>query len=224
MKVTKLEIEPLSHNIFKIEYTRNDLNDIIIQARKIEGNLNPYDPYGNIRDDETISIKNLAGLISEKVVSDLLLGLKKQKDDSIEILGSNWEEIQNALYQIDHRIRKGNKLITIETRSSFSYRTDCPKNVVNYAFSIIGPYTTANKSKEHYKDYYAFAFYCLNPNELKNKIQNDELVVYFAGGATISMLEQSNSNLTQNGTNYLVVKPITKGLDANNFFKTILEN
>lgn len=223
MTIEKINIEPNNFNILKVQYTKSDLVDILNKAFQIEGNLNPYDPAGNLRDENTISIKNLAGLISEKLVSDLLTSLSKYKDSSIEIIDSNWEELENSLYQIDHQIKKGDKIFSIETRSSFSYRTKCPENVINYAFSIIGPYTTNNKSKEHYKDLYAFIFYCINPDSLKERIENNDLTIYFAGGATIDMLEKSENNLKQRGATYLTLKPITRGLDAQNFLKTILK-
>jgi len=37
------------------------------------------------------------------------------------------------------------------------------------------------------------------------------------------MLEKSDNNLKQRGATYLTLKPITRGLDAQTFLKTILK-
>lgn len=225
MTVEDIIIDPTGYIIKKVTYTQAELAETIEKARQIEGQLNPHAPDGNIRDDETISVKNLGGLISEKVVHDLLeLKINSNSIDAT-IIGSNFEEIDSAEFQIDHVVQcNDNTRITIETRSSFSYRTRCPENVVNYAFQIIGPYITENKYIEHPKDFYAFLFYCLNPDLLKETIDNGEISVYFAGGASLDMLKKSDNNLKQRGTIYKTVKPITNGFNANTFFDKLFQD
>lgn len=213
------------HVIKKVTYTKAELKDTIQRAKEIEGNLCPYDPSGNIRDDATISVKNLGGLISEKAVHDLIDQALTVNKVTAKIIDSNFKEIDSSEFQIDHQIQcDDNCMITLETRSSFSYRTKiCPDNVINYAFQIIGPYTTKNKGVEHPKDYYAFVFYCLNPNELKATIDSGTISLYFAGGASQHMLVSSSTNLEQNGATYKTVKPITDGYDAPEFLLKIFE-
>lgn len=225
MIVKDITIAPKNHVIKKVTYTKVELLDTIMRAALIEGNLNPYNPAGDLRDQETISVKNLGGLISEKVIEDLMI--KKIDETSTinaEIIESNFKEIESSEFQIDHKIRCENGCeLDVETRSSFSYRTTCPENVINYAFQIIGPYTTANKGIEHPKDYYAFVFYCMNPENLKATIEEGEISLYFAGGASLDMLNNSRTNLKQRGATYKTLKPITDGFDAEIFLTEVFK-
>lgn len=225
MKLDGMEIE--GYKLIRGTYLKNDILDVIKEAEAISQRVNPNAPNGEIRTDETLLIKNVGGLLSERFVSDILKAYSKKKENT-EILGSNWKALQSSLYQVDHTIaiKNGDKSIekSIETRSSFSYRTVCPDRVITGAFSIIGPYITQNKVKEIHKDFYAFVFFCIDPaNLLKDLEKEDGVKVYFAGGADIALLLSFNqeSSLDQSGAKYRIIKPITKALDALKFLQKL---
>jgi hypothetical protein len=224
MKIEVIEIA--GHKIIKGTYLKSDILDVIQAAEAISKKVNPSAPNGEKRTDEVLLIKNVGGLLSERFVSDILKSYSS-KMENIEIIGSNWKALQSSLYQVDHAIaiKNGDKSIkkSIETRSSFSYRTVCPERVITAAFSIIGPYITQNKGQEIHKDFYAFVFFCIDPENLLKDLEKGSVSVYFAGGADIVLLLSFNqeSNLDQSGAKYRIIKPITKALDASKFLQKL---
>jgi len=220
MKIEVIEIA--GHKIVKGTYLKNDILDVIKAAEEISKKVNPSAPNGEKRTDEVLLIKNVGGLLSERFVSDILKSYSSKMENT-QIVGSNWQALQSALYQIDHAIATKNGTKTIETRSSFSYRTVCPDRVITGAFSIIGPYVTQNKAKELHKDFYAFVFFCIDPANLLKDLEKDGVNVYFAGGADIGLLLSHNQkdSLKQSGAEYYIIKPITNALDASKFLQKL---
>lgn len=212
------------HKLLKATYQKNEILDVFETAKSLLKKVNPHDPSGELRTEDTLLIKNLGGLLSERYISDILKSYSKKHTMDLEIADSNWESLgDSALYQIDHTVATAKGKLTIETRSSFSYKTKCPERVITGAFSIIGPYISANKAQELHKDFYAFVFFCVNPDDFLNKLENDGIDIYFAGGADINLLLTLNqkSTLKQNGAEYYVIKPINKALDAEEFLKKL---
>ncbi len=219
MEINELEIN--NHRILKAKYAKDELINILKEAEALAKKVSPFDPSGTERDFITRNIKNIGGLLAEKVVIDIAQQYANEHKCLLEIKESNWKEAESSLYQIDHIFSIDSKIKTIETRSSFSYKTKCPERVVTGAFSIIGPYVSEHKIKEIEKDFYAFVFYCMNPQKLPDILcKNNFIEVYFAGGASISMFSETTT-LKQKGAEYKIIKPITAGLDATAFFQKL---
>jgi len=134
-------------------------------------------------------------------------------------------ELNSGDFQVDHTLEFDNNQYCIETRSSFAYKTWSPETVITRAFSIIGPYQTGYKQGEKVKDFYAFAFYFLDPGKIQYQIEKNDLKIFFAGGATKEMMTDDKvskySNLRSGKAQYRIIYPITKGLDADKFFYEI---
>jgi hypothetical protein len=221
-------------NIFKInqfvyyraDYTKKELEHVYSRAEALCKSLNPKDTSGKVRTQSEQLVKNFGGLISEKLVSDLLEKEAVEKGLSFIIDNSVLSKKDSEDYQIDHIVRYKDKVITIETRSSFAYRTSSPDSVISRAFSIIGPYTTNQKHSEDVRDFYAFIFFFCEPDTLLGRYKNNrEISVYFAGGASREMMFDSRissvTNLNMEDASYRVIKPITRGLDAEKFMESI---
>jgi len=218
-------VEVKGHKIIRAIYYKNDIADVFARAKIVSKEVNPHTPGGILRTDAELLIKNIGGLLSEQFISDILNSYAKSHRLSVTIENSSWD-MDNSLYQIDHTIViKGIKK-TIETRSSFCYKTKCPERVITGAFSIIGPYISQSKPKEIYKDFYAFVFFCINPSDLVKAIKSNGITIYFAGGADISLLLSKGQvdSLKQTGAKYHVIKPITNALDAHQFLAKLFSD
>jgi hypothetical protein len=212
-------IEIDGHKAIKATYFKNDILDVINEAEAVSKRINPHAPNGELRTDEELLIKNIGGLLSERFFSDILKSYSKSHKLAVEIADSNWKALPNSLYQVDHAVITNNVKKTIETRSSFSYRTKCPERVITGAFSIIGPYVSKNKTTEIHKDFYAFVFFCIDPANLLQTLESQGIIIYFAGGADIGLLLSINQkdSLKQSGAEYYIIKPIQDALDATEF-------
>lgn len=221
MKIEIVNID--EHKVIKGIYQKDDISDVINEAELISRKVNPYSPSGELRSDEELLVKNFGGLLSERFISDILTAYSQNQNMNVEVLGSNWAEINSSLYQVDHAILVNNVKKTIETRSSFSYRTKCPERVITGAFSIIGPYVSLNKEREIHKDFYAFVFFCIEPMSLLDVLERNGISIYFAGGADINLLLTRNQkhSLNQRGAEYYIIKPILDSLDATEFLNKL---
>ncbi len=224
MKINICSIDQFTY--YKVDYARSELEDVYLKAEELCKLLNPKDPEGRIRTQSEHLAKNFGGLISEKLVSDLLRRAAVEKGLSLNICNSMLPKKESGDYQIDHVIEYRDKVITIETRSSFAYRTSSPQSVISRAFSIIGPYTTNQKYSEGVKDFYAFLFFFCKPDNLLDEYRNNrEITVYFAGGASREMMFDEHissvTNLNMENASYRTIKPVTKGLDARSFIEKI---
>ena len=74
VEIEQLTIPMVNKNFyyFKVIYRKTDLTKIVEKAYQVLRNLNPNDPSGKEREKKQREIKNLGGLISEKLVNDLL--------------------------------------------------------------------------------------------------------------------------------------------------------
>ncbi len=221
MEITDRKIN--RHVILKVKYSETEIMDTIKDALERSKNVAVFDPSGKERDLLIMNVKNIGGVLAEKTVNDITGRYATIHNHRFSIKESTWKEIGSSLFQIDHIFSINSKIKTLETRSSFSYKTKCPDNVITGAFSIIGAYTTTHKKQEIEKDFYAFVFFCLNPEKLINTLRiNRYIETYFAGGATKDMFKDTDT-LKQSGASYKIIKPITNGLDAEEFLKKLFE-
>ena len=223
----KLEAIPIgTFEYLSVTYDASELNHVLRDAKALSQVVNAKDPSGSTRRGDLLYSKNLGGLISEKLVGDLLRLTASSFGSTALVLGATWTKLNADDYQIDHVVVRNDRRYSIETRSSFSYKTFSVNRVVSGAFSIVGPYSTQQKSHESIKDFYAFAFFYQEPLALLNSALMGEVKIYFAGGATREMMLDNkvseSSNLGMKGAAYRVIRPITRALDANTFLKTVL--
>ena len=85
--------------------------------------------------------------------------------------------------QIDIGVTVGKETKTIEVRSSYSYAKDTER-IYNEWFSLVGYYTTDNKSKENIKDFYITVIFRFDASEMPSKINsNSSISLQLAAGA-----------------------------------------
>lgn len=199
--------------------------DIKAKAEKIESKLNAGQANSSEeRDDKTIKIDNLSGLIAEYACDAILrryLGKAKVEKPSSE----------TSKNQIDIVLADGKK--TIEVRSS------CVKNGIDFAlfakpkheakgqyFDVIGPYSNGYKPGEIEKDLYMRVLYCCEKKNFLKLLEQPTLRLYITGGATREMMNNKSiyqiKHLVPSGgeveieSDYRVI-PLGKSLDIVDF-------
>lgn len=213
------------YGYYEVIFSRPEDSDLLekikLKAKKISNLVNINDPSGIARDDETIIIKNIAGLLAEESIKLILNKFIDENNINAEILESKYT---TSLDQVDIKIKIKNKIKTIEVRSSFGYKTTFER-MFEGAFSIIGNYTTENKSKELEKDYYLFVLHFYHPSELKNKLDT-EITTFVIAGASKETLNEIGEikSLKQDAAKYKIINPIIKAPDIlvllNKIFET----
>lgn len=200
-------------------------------AMEIEARLNPGQANSSEkRDEKTIEIDNLSGVIAEHACSTVLQSYLGKKN-IIKPLSTSSKN------QIDIELANGKR--TIEVRSS------CVVNGIDFAifakdksskkgqyFDVIGPYTNEYKSVETLKDYYMRVLYWCKKSNYMELTKQPELKLYITGGATKKMMCDTNLYQIKHlvpadgdvevESDYRVI-PLGKSLDFAEFINAIKE-
>lgn len=212
----------------KIPTNSTFLKRILSYAEKIEKKLNKGQANSSEeRNETTVKIDNLAGLIAE-MACKRFLEWRYGKDMIIGQLNDNSKN------QIDIMLSNSK---TIEVRSS------CVKKGIDFAlfakdnkspnsqyFDVIGPYTNNYKHGEILKDYYMRVLYEGNKENFLKQLQKSEISLFITGGATKAMMEDKNfyqikhlipvDGQVQAESEYRAI-PLSMSLDAKDFFSVL---
>ena len=216
-----------THRVIRYTLFSSDsiYKDALEQAPILAEQLNDYDPSGNKRTPEVKETVAFSGYIAEAIVIEEINKQLKQLiqndhlKDIIEahpVSANTIEKNKDSFDQIDIQVtnKSTGNYKTIEVRSSNIYKVkDKDNEVYNQDQSLIGSYSTKNKAGEIKKDFYVTLFFRHSQDTLTYiKKNNYGLTVDIAGAASRELLEVigTQSNLKQNGANYLVIKPIIK--------------
>ena len=171
--------------------------------------------------------------MTEYSVSELMKkGAKKYELEYEEINTSfiqDEELVKLGFNQIDLELKINGKHVSIEIRSSFSYKTSVGRlfgyPLINGkgAFSIIGWYTSSSKPKEIKKDYYIFGIHQYYPSKIREML-NSTVEVIIASAVSKNTLETEgyDSTLKQNGAKFRVINPIKNSTPPLDGIKEIL--
>jgi hypothetical protein len=206
------------------------LTQALEEGAKLAGEVDIHDPKGVPRNLATRVAKCSGGIIAERIFNDffnreLVNRAKTQKHLSkIELFVPSADHSKGQVdFVIRSRIDK-KTILTGETRSSFSYITESIENVVRYA-SLLGPYVTIIKPSEETKDIHVTVIHRVDPAELLKTLKVAGIDSYIVGGGTKQMFNDANlrtkDDLYQKGAEYLIIKPMWKGLDAFSVIDTI---
>ncbi len=201
------------------------MNGVKAKAAEIEAKLNAGQANSSkVRDEQTIKIDNLSGLIAEhacRTFLETILGNGVLEETSSE----------TARNQIDIVLAKSKK--TIEVRSS------CVRNGIEFAlfakpkrdgeeqyFDILGPYSNGYKPGEIEKDFYMRVLYEGDKKNFLTLLEEPVLTLYITGGATRAMMDDKSiyqvKHLIPAGgqveieSDYRVI-PLGKSLDIDEF-------
>lgn len=212
-----------------IPTTGDWMKTIMAKAEEIEDKLNAGQANSSEeRDEETIKIDNLSGVIAEYACDTILR--RYLGENNVEKPSS-----ETSKNQIDIILSAGRK--TIEVRSS------CVKNGIDFAlfakpkyeeevqyFDVIGPYSNGYKPGEIEKDFYMRVLYCCEKKDFLKLLDQPTLKLYITGGATKDMMNDDSiyqiKHLIPAGgeveieSDYRVV-PLGKSLDIVDFIAAI---
>lgn len=201
------------------------IKEVKAKAAEIEVKLNAGQANSSkVRDEQTIKIDNLSGLIAEyacRTFLEKILGKGVLEETSSE----------TARNQIDIVLAKSKK--TIEVRSSFV------RNGIKFAlfakpkrdgeeqyFDILGPYSNGYKPGEIEKDFYMRVLYEGDKKDFLTLLEEPVLTLYITGGATRAMMDDKSiyqvKHLIPAGgqveieSDYRVI-PLGKSLDIDEF-------
>lgn len=190
------------------------------QAGELASKVDKAAPGGRLRPPDEILAACVCGLLSEEALAQTIAYQNSQLGTNVRI---HFKKFNIAASQVDVTIeRSSSDTFDIEIRSSGHFKQDLA-SIYNKDFSIIGWYTTSSKPGETKKPYYVQALYPFEKEEILKK-EDREIVVYIAGGATRNMLQTDgiDQTLRQEGADYRIIRPITKGLDATNIISEIM--
>lgn len=197
-----------------IEYIigKNDriTQDSLRYAQNNYRNMNIFSPGARKRSDDERFDKCLGGAIAERVVIDYIT--KKFDEHGIKVEIKTNLMIDEEGQDIDIMINYNRKSLSLEIRSSFSYKTTLER-IFTGAFSILGWYTTRSKPKETPKDVYICVVYHFWPGHIRERADDNNLHVFIAGGATkeLMKLKGKDKNLKMRGATYRIINPIIEG-------------
>ncbi len=210
-----------THRIIRYTLGKNDtiyenaLKNAPILAKK----LNDKDPSGKIRTTDIKETVAFSGYIAEAIVmSELnkkLLELNPAGNiiaHSVEFNKTNRDSFDQIDIKVTNTFTNNSK--TIEVRSSNIFKVkEKDEEVYDIDQSLIGSYSTKNKLGEVKKDFYVTVFFRHSQEKLMYIKKNSySFTTDIAGAASRENLEKLGveSNLKQNGANYLVINPISK--------------
>jgi len=214
------------HKIVKYHLTQKDtlLIDSLDIGAELAGKVNIKDPAGVPRDVATRIAKCSGGVIAERIFKDFIERRMIEEGKTKTELSEFELYIPPGDYskgQIDLIIRRKNgkkPMLKIEVRSSFSYKTATIFNVVRYAMSLLGPYTTIVKLGEEIKDFHVTVIHRVDPVDLLQQSRKRGIDSYIVGGGTKEMFQDSQhtmiDDLYQEGASYKIIRPMCEGLDA----------
>jgi hypothetical protein len=208
-----------------IEYVLGK-DDILFQdsfkyAENNYRNMNVFSPGARKRSDEERFDKCLGGAIAERIVIYYITknlcehGIKAEIQTNLMVD----EEGQD----IDITLNYNEKSVSLEVRSSFSYKTTLQR-IFTGAFSILGWYTTSLKPKETHKDVYITVVYHFWPGHIRERADNNNLRVFIAGGATKELMASKgkDKHLKMKGATYRVINPILEGMTTDQLCEEIV--
>ena len=215
------------HTVIKYHLDFKDpiLLDSLAKGAKLAGKVDIRDPSGIPRSIAKRVAKCSGGVLAEKIFYDFLekrMANQRKKREELSNVELFVPPADYSKGQTDLVLRlKDSKevILTIEIRSSFSYITPSIENVVRYAMSLLGPYTTTVKPYEELKDFYVTVIHRVNPALLVVQSKRQGIESYIVGGGSREMFQDSTltsvDDLYQEGAEYKIIKPICMGLDAN---------
>lgn len=141
-----------------------------------------------------------------------------------DVRTDNFESPENE-YDIKIQHNLENKVLTIESRSSVTYKRNLIQGIND--LDIIGPYTSNAKPKETYVDYYIRPLYDntkeMRAEEFSDFLKDGLIDLYFVAGCNKNALLERGiyKNLKQNSSKYRCL-PILSSLDMIDFKQEIL--
>jgi len=226
IKNIEIKCDEKSHTIVHYHLDMKDvlLTQALEEGAKLAGEVDIHDPKGVPRNLATRVAKCSGGIIAEKVFTAFFtreLGKKAKTQKHLSKIELFVPPADHSKGQVDLVIRSRidkKTILTGETRSSFSYKTGSIQNVVRGAMSLLGPYVTVIKPSEETKDIHVTVIHRVDPAELLEKLKVAGIDSYIVGGGTRQMFNDANlrtkDDLDQEGAEFLVIKPMWKGLDA----------
>ena len=180
-----------------------DLVSEVLNTVKQHGAVS-YNPSGKRRSEKEKRSTRYLGVLSEKL---LVNHFRSKLGPDVHI--SNKTFVDHDAH-VDIEIQVGEKITTLEVRSSFPYSN--LKDVVCRYFNVIGPYVTSYKPTERPKDFYLLGL--INEAVAQFDFQRKHKF-YLAGGASYQLLKEKGKRdtLKQRGANYLVI-PLVQAMDA----------
>lgn len=182
------------------------------KAKELWSQMNKHAPDGTIRSDETIFCNCFAGALAELSVIKQINALSEYCGYNIvaesTIFDKNADEDQ-----IDILIKNQTQQRKLEIRSSYGNVQNNSKRY-NEWFSIVGCYTTDNKSREITKDYYITVIFNFPQEKMIDILKTKKPIsLQIAGGCDKNFLFKYgiDENLNNNGAKYKVIRPIVKG-------------
>lgn len=257
MKIDVIDIPCQSiHNkqVHKIaRYTLSNMDNIYINALYnapiLAKQMNPYSPSGSFRSVEFRSAMTFAGYIAENIVMDIINRILSDLDPSRSIYAHpvifdrNTAIKGGSFSQVDIAVtnRLNNKSVSIEVRSSIVKKSlEYDTCVYNQDQSLVGSYSTENKTYEVIKDFYITVLFRSNINMFKDssgksipnwRIINDkqvnksDIIADISGGASKYLLKEigQHDNLKQDGADYRNIKPIIRAHSIDRVVNEIFE-
>ena len=221
------------YNLYNSDYI---YINALSKAPDLAKQMNVHSPSGEYRSQERREAMTFAGYIAEQLVmdmiNDILINIYKVSgiyahpvdfDKNKAINGGSFSQVDLAVTNSFTR-----KSVTIEVRSSIVKKSILrDNNVYNYDQSLIGSYSTGNKSSEDIKDFYITVLFRSSTDMFTDesgkhipnwriidsiKKQKSTIIADIAGCASKYLLYQlgQHDNLDQNGADYLNIKPIVK--------------
>lgn len=219
-----------------VKYHLNEKDTLFINSlekgAELAGKVNIRDPAGVPRDVATRLAKCSGGVIAEKIFKNFMKRrmMEEEKTEKelskVELYTPPGDYSKGQIDLIVRRKADKKPLLRIEIRSSFSYITASIFNVVKYAMSLLGPYTTFVKPGEKIKDFHVTVIHRVDPADLLQKSREQGINSFIVGGGTKKMFQDSQltsiDNLYQRGASYKTIKPMWKGLDAYEVAESII--
>lgn len=198
------------------------------KAQELAKQMNVHSPAGEVRDPKMILANCFAGCIAENAIIFRLnsyagesgkavrarptLFDKSKDNDQVDILVSNEE-------------RQEMPGVSIEVRSSYGAVQDNYKRYTQW-FSIVGNYVSANKGRELVKDFYITVVFNFSQDTMYQKMVSGEpITLQLAAGCSREFLKKYGriDSLKNKGAEYLVIKPLIKGLPVDAVMDQIFE-
>jgi hypothetical protein len=196
-------------------------------ARSLADDVNPAQANTSQRRGSERKIKdNIVGLVAEFAWEHWINNQLDKNVADYEFIEKNWDSPEE---QIDLILDIDGRQITFEVRASCTYAGIEP--AVCEHFDIIGWYKNSIKQGEKPKDYYLRSVFDHDPENILDELDRNGLDVYLTGGASESMLEESQYAVTDNmdagggvdaDGEYRLIRPISNGLDINELVDELL--
>lgn len=194
-QILSYNVITISFNPIKNQYDNYVLKMISNHAKKMADNVNnkAANNSDQPREKSALITDNFIGTLSEYswkiAINALLVDTIVKESDSV-----------NLENQID--------LETLKDKYSIEVRSSFVRNGIKFAlgnsnhpFDILGPYINDYKLEESSKDFYLRCLYHFDnrkKSEFINKVNNEGIVVYLIGGASLEMMQDESLYIIKN--------------------------